>query len=273
MTRYASLFTFLLIGVLSPLASLPAQDDKPDPSAKPTKEEIRPDKEVAAKLDQLKEIANDKKFARDGEGLDVITILVKKWQEGLNDKDKKEVVKGIEGAMTKGKLRPADKAQLYIGAATALGELGKDGAESLQSVFDDKRFPEKEEWVPFRAEVLKALGKTKDESRIKFLIKVARHHHEAQLEAAAGEALGNFEDCKEEVRKDIVSNLLIRYGEIDSRARQLDPADIEAQNMQKRRNVISGKWNETLRRMTGEAFHEYPEWNEWFNKNKNKAWK
>jgi hypothetical protein len=108
---------------------------------------------------------------------------------------------------------------------------------------------------------------------VKFLIEIARRDPEAQLEAAAGEALGNYEDSKQEIKKEIVSGLLIRYGEIDSRARQIDPADIEAQNMQKRLAVIGGKWNDAMRRLTGQTFHEFSEWNEWHNKNKNKEWK
>lgn len=264
--RHFQLLVLLFAGCLAPMRA-----QAPEKPA--AVEEIKPDKEVELKLGQLKEIVADRKLARDGEGLDVITILVQKWQGGLNEKDKKDVVKGLESVFTKGKLRPSDSAQIYIGAAVALGQLGKDGAEPLQSVFEDKRFPKKEEWVPLRCELLKALGKAKDETRVKFLIEIARRDPEPQLEASAGEALGNFEDSKLELRKEIVSNLLIRYGEIDSRARQLDPADIEAQNMQKRLNVISGKWNATLRAMTGQAFHEYPEWNEWYNKNKSKEWK
>lgn len=267
MIRHFPLLVLLLTGCLAP-----ARAQEPEKPAAPV-EEIKPDKEVEQKLAQLKDVVADKKFARDGEGLDVITVLVQKWQGGLHEKDKKDILKGIESVFTKGKLRPSDNAQLYLGAAVALGQLGQEGADPLKAAYEDKRFPKKEEWVPLRCEMLKAMGKTKDETKVKFLIEVARRDPEAQLEAAAGEALGNFDDSKLELRKEIVSGLLIRYGEIDSRARQLDPADIEAQNMQKRLNVISGKWNATLRAMTGQDFHEYPEWNEWHNKNKNKEWK
>jgi hypothetical protein len=123
--------------------------------------------------------------------------------------------------------------------------------------------------------MLKWLGKTKDESMVKFLVEVARRSHEAGLQAAAGEALGNFEDSPVEVRKEIVNNLLIRYGEMDSRSRQIDPADIEAQNMRDRLAVIAGRWNETLRKLTRQNLDQYPEWQEWYNKNKSKdeQWK
>lgn len=266
MMRIVSLPFVLAFAVLAPLC---AQEDKPAAPAA----EAKPDKEVATKLDQLKDIVDDKKFARDAEGFDVITVLVQKWQAGLGDKDKKAVVKGLENVMLRGKLRPSDKAQLYTAAAVAMGQLGIEAADALKSVYEDKRFPKKEEWVPLRCELLKALGKTKDEGKVKFLLDVARRDPEPQLEAAAGEALGNYEDSKQEIKKEIVGGLLIRYGEVDSRSRQLDPADIEAQNMQKRLAVISGKWNDAMRRLTGQTFHEFPEWNEWHNKNKSKDWK
>lgn len=260
----------LLLPLLLASWSMPLSAQEDAPQAPPP-----PDAELPGKVDELKDIVNDKKFTRDAEGLGVITTLVQKWQQGLNDKDKAVVVKALDGVLQKGKLRPADMGQLYVAAATALGQLGKDGSKPLKSAFDGSRFPNKPDWVPLREAILKAMGKTKDESQIKFLVEVARQHPEAQLEAAAGEALGNFEDSKLETRKDIVRNLLIRYGEIDSRARQIDPADIEAQNMQKRLNVISGKWNSTLGRLSGQSFNDFPGWNEWFNKSKNrdKDWK
>jgi hypothetical protein len=250
------------------LLSAAASAQDPAPVAKPDK----PDKEVAEKLAMLKEVVEDRKCSRDAEGLDLITHLVQKWQGGLVDKDKRDIVKGFESALLKGKLREPDKTQLYIAAATALGLLGTDGSKPLQAAFKDERFPDKEPWVPLRETLLKSLGKTKDESTIKFLLNVARRDPQAQLQAAAGEALGNFEESKAELRKDIVNSLIITYGEMDSRSRVIDPADIEAQNMVKRLAVVSGKWNDTLRKLTKQNFDNYPEWNEWYNKNKAKDW-
>ena len=59
-----------VLAFLASAALLPAQGGKP----------AAPDPEVAAKLEQLKEVVADRKMARDAEGIDIITVLVKKWQ-------------------------------------------------------------------------------------------------------------------------------------------------------------------------------------------------
>ena len=250
---------------LTLLLALPLQAQ--DPAAAPA----GPDKEVAEQLKRLKDAVNDRKQERDLEAQDIITLLVKKWEAGLVDKDKQAIVKGLDGVFA-AKPRKPDNIQIYKCTAAALGQIGKDGAKVLEEAYDSSKFPEKTEWVPMREAVLRALGKTKDEGHVKFLLDIARRESEAALQAAAGEALGNFEGSDEKIRKDIVSGLLIRYGEMDSRARQIDPVDMEAQNMRDRLAVVSGKWNETLSRLTKQNFDQYPEWNEWYNKNKNKDW-
>ena len=37
--------------------------------------------------------------------------------------------------------------------------------------------------------------------------------------------------------------------------------------------VISGKWNETFRRITRQNLDKFSQWQEWYNKNKGKEWK
>jgi len=231
------------------------------------------DKQVEDKLKDLKAVVADRKFSRDAEGLDIITGLVQKWRGGLVAKDQKAVIKGFEGVFFKGRVRPPDRIQLYIGAAAALGETGEPGAQPLQKAFESSRFPRKRPWVMFRESLLKALGKTKNERMVKFLVDTAQRNPEAALQAAAGQALGNFDDSKEAVRKMIVDKLLISYGSMESRASVIDHADIEAQNERERLAVVSGKWNETLRRLTGQDFDQFRDWQRWFNKNKLKKWK
>jgi hypothetical protein len=74
--------------------------------------------------------------------------------------------------------------------------------------------------VPLREQLLKNLGRTKDESHGQVPDQRGRASPQAALQAAAGEALGNFEDSKEPVRKEIVSELLVKYGELNQKASQ-----------------------------------------------------
>jgi hypothetical protein len=231
-----------------------------------------PDKEVAEKIALLKDVVGDKKFARDAEGLQAIDTLLQKSQAGLDAKDQKDIVKALEHVLTQGKARPHDKTELYVGAAQALGYCGADGAKVLQGAYLNKsRYPEKPDWVPFREHVLKNLGRTKDESMVKFLVKEARQNPEAALQASAGEALGNFEDSKDALRKEIVGELLVRYGELDEKASQIG-TNIEAQNAQDRLAALQEKWNSTLAKLTRQNHSKLRDWQAWHQKNKDKPW-
>lgn len=230
-----------------------------------------PDKEVAEKIALLKEVVADKKFARDAEGLGAIDVLLQKSKQGVEPKDQQAIVKAYEHVLTQGKLRPHDQTELYVGAAAALGYCGKDGAKVLKAAYQDKRYPEKSDWIRLREQFLKNLGRTKDETLVKFLCQEARHNHAPALMAAAGEALGNFEDSKEAVRKEIVSELMVRYGELAQLASQLG-TNVEAQNANDRLAAIQDKWNGTLGKLTRQSFGTFREWQTWYNKHKNAAW-
>ena len=54
---------------------------------------------------------------------------------------------------------------------------------------------------------------------------------------------------------------------------EIDPANIEAQNARDRLAAISDKWNGTLSKMTGQDLRNFPDWNAWYQKNKNLDWK
>lgn len=251
----------LLCGALS---ALPAQDDKP-----------KPDPEVKEKLEELEDAANDRKMEKDAEAVAIIDELLQKYEAGMHEKDVKSFLRELQKVLSpsRARLRPPESIALYKTAAVALGQMGEEGARVLKSVYDGKRIPDKAEWVPLREVLLVQVGKTEDLGMVKFLIEEARRAHESALMAAAGEALGNFADAPQKVRKDIVEQLLIRYGEVDAKSRDsLDPNNLQAQNAQDRLAAISDKWNTTLSKLTGQNFRSLPEWQEWWNDNKNKDW-
>ena len=256
--RFASLATALLLAL--PAATAQDPKDKPEP-----------DPEVAEKVDVLKDIAADKKFERDAEGLGVIDFLYQKHEAGLAEKDAAMIVKALDNVLNRAKVRPPNQTQLYEAAAVALGKHGEEGAKVLQKAYEKKRFPDRPEWVPLREKLLVHIGRTKDESRVKFLLDEARRSPEPALQAAAGEALGNFADSEEKLRKEIVGDLIVKYGSLAELASQLG-TNIEAQNARNRLAAVSGKWNDTLKKLTRQDFDQFQDWQAWHNKNKNKPW-
>ena len=154
------------------------------PASAQKAEKLPADPDVPVKLKELAEVAKDRKFTRDAAGIEIIDVLIQKQDKGLNDKDQKQVVKGLDSVLNKGRLRPAEKSQLYNTAAIALGRFGKDGAKPLKAAYEKKRFPNRPEWVPLREKLLVNIGKTKDESAVKFLLDEARRSPEAALQAA-----------------------------------------------------------------------------------------
>ncbi|HEX5053832.1 MAG TPA: hypothetical protein VFZ65_18785 [Planctomycetota bacterium] len=254
---------FALLAVLAPVsAAVAPQDPKPK----------GPDKEVADKIATLKDVVLDRKMARDDEGRQIIDDLLIKMQAGLDPKDEKDVVKALDSVFMRGKVRPHDDTKLYYAAAAALGYCGTEGAKVLKNAFESKRFDDNKDWVPLREQLLKYLGRTKDESMVKWLTKIARTDVEAALQAAAGDALGNFEESKEQVRKDIVEELMTAYGSLAEKAGQMGSSNIEAQNAQNRLATLQDKWHSTLAKMTRQNFTTFREWQTWYNKNKNLPW-
>jgi hypothetical protein len=252
--------SFLLVACFLP--ALLAQDPAPAKG---------PDKEVTEKIAVLKEVVADRKMARDDEGLKAIDTLLQKSQAGVDPKDQTAIVKALENVLTNGKLRPHDKTELYVGAAFALGNCGAEGAKVLKDAYANKRYPEKPDWVPFREQLLKNAGRTKDEAMVKFLTNEAVRSPEAALSAAAGEALGNFDESKEAVRKEIVSEMIRKYGDLHEKASQIGTS-IDAQNAQDRLAVIQDKWTATLAKLTRQNFTTFRDWQTWHNKNKGAAW-
>lgn len=248
------------------LGCLPAQDPTPAKG---------PDKEVAEKLDDLKSYVNDRKIEHDAEAVQVIDFLWKKLDEGLCDKDQQAITKGLDAALSQGKVRPAEDIRLYAAAVAALAYCGPEGAKVLKKAYENKRFGNTNEkaWLPLREQILKSVGKTKDESMVKFLVDEAKKNPEDLLMAAAGEALGNYEAAKELVRKDVVNELLKKWGELDELQSQMGSGNIQALNARNTLAALTGKWNDTLAKLTRQNFTKFLDWQSWNNKNRNQPWK
>ena len=262
MTGSSRMLSFAVWFGFATVALLPAQTPAPAKG---------PDKEIAAKIAVVREVLADRKFSRDAEGTKVIDELNTKYKD-MDPKDQQATVKLLGDVLSTGKQRPPEQIELYIAAAAALGYCGSDGAKVLKTAYANKtRYPEKPEWVRLREQFLKWLGRTKDESMVKFLLGEALNNPEATLQAAAGEALGHYSESKEALRKEIVSELLRRYGSLDEQASVLG-TNVEAQNARDRLATVTDKWHGALGKLTGQSFTKFRDWQSWYNDNKNRPW-
>ena len=90
---------------------------------------------------------------------------------------------------------------------------------------------------------------------------------------AAGLTLGNYEDAPLAVRKEIAKELIKKLSEVYGKARaSLDPGNAQVKRSKQRLDAIQAEWNQTLNRLTKQAINSPPDWQRFWNKNKDKNW-
>jgi hypothetical protein len=244
-------------------AWLPAQDETPTPK--------EPDPEIEKKLTTFDQAIDDRKFERDGEAVAIIDELLPKF-EGMHQKDQKAFVKALDSVFKARKRKP-DQPALYRASVAALGTVGKDASKILVGVFDKKPFDD-EEWRDLQVLILENIGRTKDESQVKFLIDRATRDPDDAIKAAAGKALGYFGESKFKVREEIFKQLVRDYMKIEGDTKTQQPNDDLAATRRRTLQAIADPWNATLGKLTGQELRTAEEWQHWYNKNKGKekAW-
>ncbi|MEO6597668.1 MAG: HEAT repeat domain-containing protein, partial [Planctomycetota bacterium] len=156
--------------------------------------------------------------------------------------------------------------------ADALAKFDKEGAKALAKALGDNRFKDA---VPLQAHMMLALGKTKDEKQVELLLDTTTRSPHDELRGAAGEALGNYTSLDIKPRRDVVKSMIREWGSLHSKATTLDsndpnaPIDPGPQNARKTLQVVEGKWNATLHKLTGVQNSEFTDWQRWLNKNPN----
>jgi HEAT repeat protein len=122
--------------------------------------------------------------------------------------------------------------------------------------------------------MIEALGRTKDQAQVEFLLEQALRSPDDDIMAAAGGALAEFRDLPIKPRRELVKDLVSRYGEWHMKATQPEPSDPNApvdftpQNARQTLNKIEPRWTATLQALTGQTFSSAPDWQRWLNKNK-----
>lgn len=253
------LLSSLMVG--SVLAQAPSAKDR-DPA-------------VEKQLKELSEAIMDKKAARDGDATKIIDELLTKAQapapNEMSPKDKEAFVKGLDEIFTRAKPRELEKKVIYDTATLALQHL-PGGSKVLQKAFHEERFSKKE-WLDTRAKIINALGKTKDESMVEFLVKLVVRDTNDPILKAAGEALGNYDGAPGKVKKEIAEKMIKRLNSVSNQAdASVDPNDAQAKASRDTRAVILDPWCETLGKLTRQQFRTAREWEHWYNKNKDSDW-
>lgn len=230
-----------------------------DPKDLPDKRE-----EVENLIDELKGHAKEK----GKEDLQAIAVIDRMTQEfeksGL--KDRGSIAKEI-GNLLKQRRKEIDGVldnKLFLAAAEALSQMGPESVKILQSWIGHKSHKKD---LDLQATLIRSLGKTKDEKGVKTLLDILSHH-EAVLQAAAGDALGNYAHLDQKERKDIFKDILQTLTGVYN-AMQGDGQNIIARE---RYDVIAAPMITTLQVLSGHDERQPNGWTRWWNKNKKANW-
>jgi hypothetical protein len=226
-----------------------------------------PDKrpEVAALLDKL--LAHTKKRGdEDAQAVQLIERLGTEFKRS-GPVDKKAIITGLTRAMLVRRKPTRDgsrKRQLYLVGARVLGTLAPESVPALVRLATDKNHKDDNQ---VRAAILAALGKTKDEKGVKVLTKEL-NEFQAQVQAAAAEALGNFTNLDHKKRKAIFEDLLklLMSAQADH---QSDPTGMTASDRWRR---VSGPCQRSMKKLSGANAGSPNTWQRWWNKNKRRNW-
>jgi len=252
--------------LLALFPSVPAAPPRAEPPAA-LQDDDKPDKrpEIAELLERLK-----KHVAENGQedqlAVEVIDQLATEFPK-CGEKDRAAIVKGVD-ACFKEKRKPTDEGApdnlLHLAAATALGEMGPESAKPLAGWIDHKSLRKD---LNLQRAIILALGKTKAESGIEPLVDLL-DHHQATMQAAGAEALGNYDKEDQEVRKEIFEAIL----KVLTALKNNVDADVNDVISRERYEAISAAMIGTLQKMSGHDARDPSDWTHWWNKNKKEDW-
>lgn len=257
---HAALLLALAISPVAPRA-LPHEAAIQNPA--PTPADGRP--EVKTLCEELGAHAG-KRGKEDSEAISVIDKLVQEYANS-GPKDRAAIVKQLDKCFTEKRQEDKDgvrENKLFIAAATALGEMKPECVPVYLKWIGEKSH--KKDIALQRLLILK-LGKTKDEAGRKPLINLLNDEN-AKIQAAAAEALGEFGEASQEVRKAtfeaLLKLLMSNKGQVDSNVNDLIARE--------RYDTIAAPIATALGRLSGQKDQSPEEYQRWWNKNKKEEW-
>jgi hypothetical protein len=236
---------------------VPVQDPAPEVTDK------RP--EVGQLLDKLKAHVN-----KDGkEDKDAIGVIDQLNQEFLHSgpKDRVSIVRGLSKCFEERRLEKEGEPpqnQVYLAAATALGEMGPESTDVLINWIGHKNLRKD---IAVQHRLILSLGKTKDKKAVKELISNLQNKTSSLISAAA-EALGEFDGAELDTRKDAFESLL----KVLMSAKGARDSNVNDGIAREKYDVIAAPIITSLARLSKHDERDPDKWLNWWNKNKRADW-
>ncbi|HUR28403.1 MAG TPA: HEAT repeat domain-containing protein [Planctomycetota bacterium] len=238
-----------------------AAGQQPAPNTNP---DNRP--EIKEATDKLSEHIG-KRGKEDDAAIKVIDTLVQEFEKS-GPKDRVLIVKGLDKCFDAKRQDVSEGVpdnKLYMAAAVSLRTMAPESAAVLMKWIGQK---DHRKDLALQAKLITSLGKTRDEEGRKVLIKLLVDKSPA-VQAATAEALGEFADADQKVRKECVEEmiknaLMPAKGAID--VQQPNQADKD------RWDTISAPIITSLQRLSKHNETDPQKWQAWWNDNKKKDW-
>ena len=211
---------------------------------------------------------------RDVDRIKAILGMLEEGYKDLEPAEQKKVVKVIRKAFD---VRPPlEDRSFLITAAGALASMGKPGFLALQSGLKGKALEVKDKKNTqalatcrrVKAFMIEAMGRTGQPEAIKPLCKFL-WSDEMDIVKGALKGLALFKDLPLAKRKPIVQEVVKVYAYMDSQARQAIK-NPKVSYLKDRLISTEVSFNQTLKALTLQSFESAPEWQKWYNDNKNK---
>ncbi len=221
--------------------------------------------EIKEQLSMLKEHIS-KRGDEDTEAVGLIDQLISEYPRS-GPKDRGAITKGIGKCFDQKRKDLGEDIpnnQLYLAAAVALGEMGKEATPVLTKYIGNKKHRKN---IALQRALILSLGKTKDLKAIGDLTDLLNDKDNVII-AATAEALGEYSAAPQKSRKEIFSELL----KILVTVQALKDSDINDVASREKWEVISAPIITTLQGLTGLEETDPAKWQRWWNKNKKQDW-
>jgi hypothetical protein len=207
-----------------------------------------------------------KKGAGDSEAIAVLDKLHEEFPKS-GPKDRAAIVKGLDRCFEVKRQESEEGVRdnkLFLAAAVCLRDMGPESAPVLMSWIGNKSHKKD---LALQQKLIQSLGKTKDEKGREVLIKLLVDKS-PQIQAAASEALGEYVDADQKVRKENFERLLQLVMEVKN------TVDTNANDTiaRERYDTISAPIITSLQRLSKHEEHDAQKWQAWWNDNKKKDW-